>query len=620
MADPDTDPLPQDTGGAPVPGALGYQLRVILLAILGNAYLVVILILLAATLWGLYLAASVLHGIAFKLILLLAIFLATVLRALWVRIPAPEGTEVRREDAPDLFTLVDELRARLDAPAFHHVLLIDELNAAVVQVPRLGIFGWPRNYLLIGLPLLKALDTDQFKAVLAHEFGHLARGHGRIANWVYRQRLRWARLLTVLEQSESIGVFLFRPFFRWYSPCFNAYSFPLARANEYEADATAVRLSSPGAAAQALTAVSVANLYLAQRYWPELYRQADEVPEPRFLPFSAMGKRLEVDLDGDTARSWLHQALERPTFAMDTHPSLGERLAAIGEPPHLALPTSERAADRLLGDARDPITRAFDDRWREQITPVWEQRHQKMSEGKARLAELDARVASGTALDVDDAFEHLSLVESVRRNPEGSLEMLRVLAQRAPDRADVCLRLGARLIDAEPEEGERLLLKAMSLDPETTLEAASLLVEHHVWNGRLEEAVRWQEKMLAREYHERMAARERSELSHAGGFLPHGLDRPALERLQAELRAIPHVKRVWMVRKRVLYLPERPVWVVAVSVARGGGGSRRERVKAVVADLHARVDWPGDTLIFVVRPFALRLAFEVITMRDSRIF
>jgi hypothetical protein len=34
---------------------------------------------------------------------------------------------------------------------------IDDFNAAVVQAPRLGLFGWYRNYLLIGLPLAKAL-------------------------------------------------------------------------------------------------------------------------------------------------------------------------------------------------------------------------------------------------------------------------------------------------------------------------------------------------------------------------------------------------------------------------------------------------------------------------------
>jgi len=54
----------------------------------------------------------------------------------------------------------------------------------VVQSPREGIVGWPRNYLLIGLPLMKTLSVDQFEAVLAHELGHVARGHGKVSNWI----------------------------------------------------------------------------------------------------------------------------------------------------------------------------------------------------------------------------------------------------------------------------------------------------------------------------------------------------------------------------------------------------------------------------------------------------
>ena len=47
-----------------------------------------------------------------------------------------------------------------------------------LQLPRLGIFGWYRNYLIIGMPLMKSLTCEQFKAVLAHEFGHLAKVTG----------------------------------------------------------------------------------------------------------------------------------------------------------------------------------------------------------------------------------------------------------------------------------------------------------------------------------------------------------------------------------------------------------------------------------------------------------
>jgi Zn-dependent protease with chaperone function len=223
--------------------------------------------------------------------------------------------EVKRCEAPRLFALIEELRTALRAPRFSRVLVTPVFNAAVVRAPRLGIFGWHGHRLLIGLPLAKALTVEQFKAVLAHEFAHLA------------------------------------------------------RANELEADAISARLVSPGATAQALTAVSVVGSYFQERYWPALRKQAGGLPQPAFAPYASMG-RLAIDMAPDSIHKWLKQALARRTAPHDTHPSLTERLAALNEKPRLLLPAPGTAADRLLGAALERITRAFDERWMSLAFPI----------------------------------------------------------------------------------------------------------------------------------------------------------------------------------------------------------------------------------------------------------
>ena len=95
--------------------------------------------------------------------------------------------------------LLGALQVRLKSAPIHQVLITPYFNAGVTQVPRLGILGWHRNYLLIGVPLIKTLTAEQFKSVLAHEIGHLSRGHARAANWIYRLRIIWARLETIFE-------------------------------------------------------------------------------------------------------------------------------------------------------------------------------------------------------------------------------------------------------------------------------------------------------------------------------------------------------------------------------------------------------------------------------------
>ena len=159
-----------------------YKTRVLLMALLGNAYLGLMLLLIAACLLAALASIAMLKAAGAKIALVVGVFLWMVLKALWVRIPPPEGAEVTARQAPELFAMIEELRRALGAGRFHHVLVTDDFNAGVVQAPRLGLFGWHRNYLLIGLPLAKALGIEQFKAVLAHEFGHLAKGHGRVSN------------------------------------------------------------------------------------------------------------------------------------------------------------------------------------------------------------------------------------------------------------------------------------------------------------------------------------------------------------------------------------------------------------------------------------------------------
>lgn len=46
-------------------------------------------------------------------------------------------------------------------------------------------WGMMKNYLIIGLPLMQSLSTEQLTSVLAHEFGHLSKNHARAANWIY---------------------------------------------------------------------------------------------------------------------------------------------------------------------------------------------------------------------------------------------------------------------------------------------------------------------------------------------------------------------------------------------------------------------------------------------------
>jgi Zn-dependent protease with chaperone function len=94
--------------------------------------------------------------------------------------------EVTAETQPDLFAFIGRLCDELRAPRPRRVLLSPEVNAAVVGSTSLFHLIVPgRQDLLIGLGLVNVLNLTEFKAVLAHEFGHFSQKGLRVGSYVY---------------------------------------------------------------------------------------------------------------------------------------------------------------------------------------------------------------------------------------------------------------------------------------------------------------------------------------------------------------------------------------------------------------------------------------------------
>ena len=138
-----------------------YQRRVTTAGLLGYAVVgSVLALLLGLCGFVLYMLISGTGGAALWLKLAIFAGLAAfgVLRALNLPKLPPEGRLIERSEAPQLFDLVERVRAVADGPEIDELRIIDDLNAAVTQEPRFGPFG-NISRLYVGLPLLRALGT-----------------------------------------------------------------------------------------------------------------------------------------------------------------------------------------------------------------------------------------------------------------------------------------------------------------------------------------------------------------------------------------------------------------------------------------------------------------------------
>src|SRR5262245_19553835 len=154
-----------------------HALRLIALAIVGYLYpalllagslaLVAAMIALARVAWES--SADSLIVLYFAALLGSLVLAAAVLRTFWVRLPEPTEPELAPDQAPALRAMIDELRQTLDAPRVHHIHISPDFNAAASQRPRFGFWGPRTNHLMIGMPILVALNERQLRVVLAHE-------------------------------------------------------------------------------------------------------------------------------------------------------------------------------------------------------------------------------------------------------------------------------------------------------------------------------------------------------------------------------------------------------------------------------------------------------------------
>jgi Zn-dependent protease with chaperone function len=246
----------------------------------------------------------------------------------WVASPASIliGRIVTAGEAPALFEAIERLRVSLDAAPIQRVLLTDELNAAAHQSGRLGL-PWPiQQTLILGIPLLSVLRTQEAVAVIAHELGHFSRRHGLFGHWIYRTRLMWLALAHPAQPDDSPYERAVQWFASIFAPWFGRRAFAFSRQCEYEADRDAAQAASARDLVQALHALDVAVQRMKQ--WPQrpefqAQRHVPNAPSDRWTAMLAAISRTPF------AANETQATRSRSATTDDTHPSLAERAAAL---------------------------------------------------------------------------------------------------------------------------------------------------------------------------------------------------------------------------------------------------------------------------------------------------
>jgi len=597
-----------------------YLAKLALFARLGYVYIFSILLILIAAIIGLIFCVK--HFVGIKLALVLGALVFAIIQSLRIEIPEPTGIVLTRDEFPKLFSLIDDICAKLNTRA-DVVLLDDDYNAYVTQIPKAGFFGDCTNYLMLGLPFMMAQDDKQFIATVAHEFGHLTSNHSKKQQWIVHSFRRWNKLLDNTGKNNI----LIRPFFAWYMPRLYARAQVVVRKQELEADQFAIDFAGADANADSLVGGDL-RAHGYSKASNEIFEQArlSEVPP------SDVYHRIQENLNkipSHELRKWLNEALEIESSYYSTHPSLKDRLIfgnrlekfeSISDEDLLKLcepmPAGESSAEIYLEKQLPVLMSRMNEDWCNSRKESWSDRYNYYVNQEKFLKELTDKEES-QKLNLDELKAKAHYLEELDGD-SSAIDVRYKILELSPNDAVSNYKIGVHLIDniadAKPGRDAPYFLqksyKSNILYGYAAYYASDYFYEHNMENYSKESI-----EHIKKEVDD--AREERNTLKDSDEFLPHDFDEQEKQAYVDWLSQVKTIKNLYVVRKKLNTLPESKHYIVAMNVK----GVSNEELPQMARDVVTYSTFIDYTLsVFIFDAWHKKLESKIKAVPDSLIF
>ncbi|MGA1839676.1 MAG: M48 family metalloprotease [bacterium] len=500
----------------------------------------------------------------------ICIILSTILKPLFIRIKKPEGIQISINEVPSLNNFISQLQQKFNFPPVEEIFISDELNADIQQLPSFGMIGFNRNYLRIGLPLMAVLSLDQFRACLAHEFGHLSKNHGKFSGWIYRLHSTWFAL-TEHFNAQNRTMLLFRWFLYRFFPYFSAYTFVLRRANEYEADRCSGEATSPQIAARSLVNISINRHILYHEIWPKIFQQIKEnTPAPQNA-ISLTIQQISKACPTESVLKAIDLNLKLKTLTNDSHPSLTDRLLALGLPRKqvgdFILNTYmernyENTAVSLLGEKYIYLLSKLDKSWYVKNSKIWENNCRKYQETLDSLKRLEEKQKYQNLNHKED-WELATLTLFIKGNQEGE-PLLNNFLINNPNHIRANLTMGKILLNKGDKSGIDYLENVIKRNPQYFQDIVSSIFSFYAKQGRENDFHKYMDKLnqMHREsvnrFWKRIMQGKKKSVKH------HNLSSEDIENIVKQISGVKGIDKAYLVQNQIIEDTEEPIYILAI--------------------------------------------------------
>jgi len=515
--------------------------------------------------------------------------------------PTPAGREVTRTEVPELFTAVEAAADATGTTEIDRIVLTDGFGLVRTSVDS-------EHYLTIGYQLLAAISCSEAQVLLEMGLQRSRSAYTELYLGIARARLCWQEAGERLRHRRHWAAPLIAVVSTWLLRRFDAHEFVLTRLSVLDADARIAQRIGIDRLGQALLDVHVRQHVLNEEFWPRIFdltEDREQPPESIHLPLTEM---IERGIDPEETKLLVNQTLLQHGSAQG-FPTLAERFEALGTPAPVVAPMSGHSAAReYLGDSLERIAHDLDEAWRATVAADWREQHHRVVQARRELENIREKIAHDDPLSSDEMVEYAAWRER-NEGTERALPLYRSVVENDPASAIARFLLGQAYLSLDDDRGIEHIEQAVCDDGTLAISGFESIHEYLNRHGRHQEADALRRRYLPIIAHEvsrreavnELAVRERMWVDSDGDYLPHALPGEQIEELRRIFAAFDRVDDVYLVRKHLVYFPERPLYVFGIVLDGSKVGQRsRNGSRALTRRLNDRLRFLGDTVIVVL--------------------
>jgi hypothetical protein len=157
------------------------------------------------------------------------------------------------------------------------------------------------------------------------------------------------------------------------------------------------------------------------------------------------------------------------------------------------------------------------------------------------------------------------------------------------------------LLSHDNDQGIDPVEKAMTLAADSILPGCELVYAFLKRHGKEEQAQLYFDRAVHQAELLELARQERSRLGFKDAYLSHQLPGTEVTRLQSQLVRYPQISGAYLVRKGVTHFPEKPLYVLAVTIPRPWyryhSAAQDQKLSQQLAK---EMEFPGETFVLVL--------------------